>query len=190
MNYFDEKSRQVSPGTAVAFGISLSTRHDKAGELVEMLNFATMVAQVGYEDLVTSVFYDSNSCTCNFKLVDGLAHADEGAWAILDCAKKTITQFEWDGNIFHGAPLHAAEGEAGDVVVNDLTDEFDTRLAALQRANAPKSEQKAAIDVYERVRTARAICRALLGNNVADASVISVAIELGRASSSLETRPY
>ncbi|ARV18576.1 hypothetical protein AEP_01632 [Curvibacter sp. AEP1-3] len=187
MNYLDEKSRQVSPGTAVALGISLSTRHDKAGELVEMLNFATMVAQMGYEDLVTSVFYDSNSCTCNFELADGLTHADQGALAILHCAKQTITQFEWDGEIFHGAPLHAADGEASDAVVNDLTDEFDTRLAALQRANAPKSEQDAAIDVYERVRTARAICHALLGKDVADASVVSVAIELGRVSSSLKT---
>ncbi len=187
MNYFEEKSRQVSHGTVVAFGISLTTRHDKAGELVEMLNFATMVAQVGYEDLVTSVFYDSNSCTCNFELADGLAHADQGALVILHCAKQTITQFEWDGSIFHGAPMNAAEGESGDVVVNDLTDEFDTRLAALQRANAPKSEQKAAIDVYERMRTARAICHALLGNDVADSSVVSVAIELGRASSSLQT---
>ncbi len=43
--------------------------------------------------------------------------------------------------------------------INDLTDAFDTRLQALQKARAPAAEEEAAIKVYERVRTARAICQ-------------------------------
>lgn len=64
--------------------------------------------------------------------------------------------------------------------VNDLTDAFDTRLQAMQKARAPEVEQDAAIRVYERVRTARSICQALLPEGFADASVVTLAVELGR----------
>lgn len=65
--------------------------------------------------------------------------------------------------------------------VNDMTDVFDTRLLAMQRAQAPGSEVDAAIAVYERMRTARAICQALLPDGFTDASVVALAVELGRA---------
>lgn len=64
--------------------------------------------------------------------------------------------------------------------INNGTDAFDTRLQALQRFNAPQREQDAAIKVYERVRTARAICQALLPDGFGDASVVALAVELGR----------
>lgn len=68
--------------------------------------------------------------------------------------------------------------------VNDLTDAFDVRLQALQRSRAPSHEVDAAIRVYERVRTARAICQALLPAGAADASVVTLAVELGREAQS------
>lgn len=68
--------------------------------------------------------------------------------------------------------------------VNDLTDAFDIRLQAMQRRHAPMTEQDAAITVYERVRTARAICQALLPEGFAEASVVALAVELGRAAQS------
>lgn len=63
---------------------------------------------------------------------------------------------------------------------NDMTDAFDTRLAAMQKRRAPMPEQDAAVVVYERVRTARSICQALLPAAFTDASVVALAIELGR----------
>lgn len=68
--------------------------------------------------------------------------------------------------------------------INDLTDAFDTRLAAMQKGKAPRAEEDAAIAVYERVRTARAICQALLPVGFSEASVVALAIELGRAAQS------
>lgn len=55
----------------------------------------------------------------------------------------------------------------------DGTDEFDTRLQAMQRANAPRREEDAAIVAYERLRTARAIARSLL-DKPTNADVLAV----------------
>jgi hypothetical protein len=64
--------------------------------------------------------------------------------------------------------------------INDMTDAIDTRLQAMQRDRAPRAEEDAAITVYERVRTARSICEALLPGSYSDASVVALAGELGR----------
>jgi hypothetical protein len=63
-------------------------------------------------------------------------------------------------------------------MINDLTDAFDIRLQALQAARAPQVEQDASVAVYERVRTARAICQALLKDGYSDASVVALAVEI------------
>ena len=47
-------------------------------------------------------------------------------------------------------------------IVHDTTDSFDQRLDVLQAAHAPQVEIDAAIVVYERLRTAQAICHALV----------------------------
>jgi hypothetical protein len=60
----------------------------------------------------------------------------------------------------------------------DFTDEFDTRLQAMQRANAPKAETEAAIVAYERLRTARAIARSLL-EAPSNSDVLAVFAEIG-----------
>lgn len=65
--------------------------------------------------------------------------------------------------------------------INDMTDAFDTRLQSLQKHRAPEAEQDAAVKVYERVRTARSICQALLTPGFTDVSVVALAVELGRA---------
>lgn len=64
--------------------------------------------------------------------------------------------------------------------INDLTDAFDTRLQAMQRGRAPRAEEDAAITVYERMRTARSICEALLPGNYTEAAVVALTAELGR----------
>ena len=67
------------------------------------------------------------------------------------------------------------------------TDKFDARLKILQRA-APMYEQKAAIALYERLRTARAIAESLL-TEPSSADVVAVFCELcsdSRAAAVLE----
>lgn len=58
-------------------------------------------------------------------------------------------------------------------------DAFDAKLERLRQAGAPDVEITAAIAVYERVRTAKAIAQALLSAEVADAVVVSLAAEIG-----------
>lgn len=61
----------------------------------------------------------------------------------------------------------------------DLTDAFDTRLEALQRSGkTPRAEIDAAIAVYERLRSARAICQSLLGAEPPAAAVVAVLAEI------------
>lgn len=64
--------------------------------------------------------------------------------------------------------------------VNDLTDEFDRRLAAYEKQRVPDDEVNASITAYERVKTAKSICQALLSGSVTDEAVISLAVEIGR----------
>lgn len=71
--------------------------------------------------------------------------------------------------------------------INDGVDAFDRRLQVLQRSHAPQSEIDAARMVYERVRTARAICQSYLMDlsdpsaEPTEASVVALTVELGRA---------
>lgn len=59
----------------------------------------------------------------------------------------------------------------------DMTDEFDTRLKALQQFGVPAGEEEAAVLVYERLRTARAIARSLL-DKPSNSDVLAVFAEL------------
>ena len=102
MNYFDEKAAQISERALIAFGIPIETRYAKADELVEMLNFTKMVAQVGLEGLVVGLHYDSKSCSCSITLVENMQFSDPRADVIKDCALKTISQFFWFDECYHG----------------------------------------------------------------------------------------
>ena len=66
--------------------------------------------------------------------------------------------------------------------VNDGTDAFDARIKVMgegRGSNATQADIDAAITVYERVRTARAICQALLPESFSEASVVALAVEIG-----------
>lgn len=102
MSYFEEKSSQLSTGAIEAFGIDLLSRYARAGEIAEMLQFAELVAKQGHHSVVVSVFYDSNACLCTFTLVDGLDPLSNVGEAIKQCAIETISQFDWDGSVYHG----------------------------------------------------------------------------------------
>lgn len=45
--YFDEKSEQISPRNITAFGINIESRYGKSQELVELIEFAHLVAEAG-----------------------------------------------------------------------------------------------------------------------------------------------
>ena len=62
--------------------------------------------------------------------------------------------------------------------VNDMTDAFDTRLSAATKGRAPQDELDAWITVYERTRTARAICQALFPSGFDAATVAALASEI------------
>lgn len=59
-------------------------------------------------------------------------------------------------------------------IVNDTTDSFDQRLDELQASHAPQTEIDAATMVYERLRTAQAICQALVPGAYSETAVFSV----------------
>lgn len=63
--------------------------------------------------------------------------------------------------------------------VLDGTDAFDAKLERMRKAGAPIEEVDAAIAVYERVRTAKAIAQALLSESAGDALVVALACEIG-----------
>jgi hypothetical protein len=99
------RESNVSVDSLNAYGINISTRHGKAYELAEMLNFCVAIAKKELQSRVVSLFYDSNSCCCNFELCPSVEQFDEVADEILNTALETIGQFEWFGIIEHGAPM-------------------------------------------------------------------------------------
>lgn len=101
------RESSVSVDSLTAHGIVISTRHGKAYELAEMLNFCVAVAKQGLQNRVTSLFYDSNSCCCNFELCPSVEQYDDVAEELKAIAIETIGQFEWFGNVEHGVPLEA-----------------------------------------------------------------------------------
>ena len=56
--------------------------------------------------------------------------------------------------------------------VNDMTDAFDVRLAALRNGDTPEAEMQAAINIYERLRTAQSIVKALAPTNSNNAELL------------------
>jgi len=105
VDYFGEKTHQVSADSMTAFGISVMTRYGKADELVEMINFAKLAALEGLHTLVKEVFYDSQASLCTIELFDESLWLTAQGIALRSCAAKSIRQFQWDGVINHGLDL-------------------------------------------------------------------------------------
>ena len=93
---------QVNPGSCIAFGISLDSRHSKAWELAEMLQFADELAKADLHNYVKSVFYDSNADLCQFEFSEEVEEFSPEEDLIKEIALRTISQFEWHGSVGHG----------------------------------------------------------------------------------------
>lgn len=100
---FDEKAPQLSVDAITAFGIALTTRYGKCGEMVDMLNFAKEAAVAGVASCVQSLFYDSKSGVCAFELHVGID--PEAEELLRGIAKMTISQFMWPDGIIDGYSL-------------------------------------------------------------------------------------
>ncbi|ROM84907.1 hypothetical protein BK652_10030 [Pseudomonas brassicacearum] len=96
---------EVSVGSMIVHGIEICTRHGKAYELAEMINFCVAAAGAGLERRVKSVFYDSNSCCCTFELAESIGPYDDVDETLRELALNTISQFEWNSTIEHGQGL-------------------------------------------------------------------------------------
>lgn len=88
------------------FGIRVVSRHDLDHETKEMANFVEAARNRSLAPYVRSLFYDSNSCCCNFELADDVKEFSPMAEQLLEIALGTIGQFEWFGRIQHGKPLN------------------------------------------------------------------------------------
>lgn len=69
--------------------------------------------------------------------------------------------------------------------MDDLTDAFDVRLAALDAARRT-AERDAAILVYERLKTAGTIARAIWTQPATAGELVALASELGRVEASVQ----
>lgn len=100
---FEEKGHQISCGTIDAFGIELTTRYNKCEEMIQMLRFAQDAAACGGATFVKSLFYDSKASCCFFEFYQKID--TDASEILLDVAKGTISQFDWDGIIYFGNGL-------------------------------------------------------------------------------------
>lgn len=95
---FAEKSPQLSCSSLTAYGIELTTRYSKCSEMIEMLEFAELVAEAGAAAFVKCLFYDSKAGLCTFQWhgeIDPEAEAK-----LRECADRSLTQYQWvDGGI-------------------------------------------------------------------------------------------
>ena len=102
----EDRVRQLDTNILTAFGIRLVSRHANAHEMIELLEFALAAADANVNMFVAEAFYDSGSSCCHFRLLHS-ALASAGATAqqaLLSCAQRTISQFQWCERIHHGRP--------------------------------------------------------------------------------------
>lgn len=111
--WFEDKRTQIDVTGMHAFGIPISTRHGKARELAELLQFAEEAAKANVNSYVQAAHYDSNSDCCSFTLDRAVQQHSTIAEALLTAALKTITQFEWFGVVQHGRGAPPGLGAPG-----------------------------------------------------------------------------
>src|SRR5437879_3439244 len=95
VNYFEEKTSQIEPGVLTAFGMVISSRYNNAAELIELIEFARLVAEKKVTPYVKQAWYNSKASLCTIELDSSVHEGDAVADAILEAATETLTQFDW-----------------------------------------------------------------------------------------------
>lgn len=96
-----EDHNQTNIGTN--HSITMVSRDGIDVEEREMQNFADRAKEIGVDAFVQNMFYDSNSCCCQFNFSGDFHESDKIAQELLSIALETISQFEWFGSIQHGS---------------------------------------------------------------------------------------
>lgn len=90
---FSDKGHQVSPAAFDAFGIALSSRYGKCGEIIQLLQFAQTAAAGAVAHYVKEVTYDSKASICAFDLDGSVTKGSEIERELFAIAEKTISHF-------------------------------------------------------------------------------------------------
>ena len=107
-DYFGEKSQQIEPSVLDAFGVTISSRYGQSNELIEMMQFAEIIALKKVSHFVRGVAYDSKAYNCSIELDPSILEGDPVAEIILEAATETIGQFDWFGTVHHGGKTLAS----------------------------------------------------------------------------------
>lgn len=143
-------------------GFIAYSKHGVKHEEAELAAFVKAVRAKGVNQYLMEAFYDSRAGCCYFTLVKPELISPEALETIRRCALSTLAQFELEGKVHHGIPMQIAGEGVASQYVKDSISAFDARIAALRATAEPRAELLAAITVFERTRTARAICEAVL----------------------------
>lgn len=143
-------------------GFIAYSKHGLKHEEAELKAFIKAVRAKGVNQYLMEAFYDSKVGCCYFTLVNPELISPEALETIRRCALSTLAQFELGGQVHHGIPLQIASEGIDLNHVKDISSAFDARLASLRAAAEPRAEVIAAVTVFERTRTARAICESVL----------------------------
>ena len=67
----EEKATTVDPPSITAYGITISSRWGKASEIERLIRIARAIADARADEMVESIFLDSNYCSFTFVLSAG-----------------------------------------------------------------------------------------------------------------------
>lgn len=97
----DEKAHEIDVGTVHAWGLELTSRYAKAGEMAQMLNFAVLCHEFGVIQSVQSVFYDSKAGLCTVEVKPEVEEGSQTAEAIHVAAEGQLSQFQLFGRVYN-----------------------------------------------------------------------------------------
>jgi hypothetical protein len=102
-DYYEDKVQQLDTGALTAFGLPIHSRYANAGEIVELIEFASLLNDKKVTHYVKDAFYDSKAGHCTFELDPSVFEGDVVADAIFEAANETLTYFLWfDDNPNYG----------------------------------------------------------------------------------------
>ncbi|GMO43862.1 MAG: hypothetical protein Pg6C_05740 [Treponemataceae bacterium] len=93
--FWKEDTQQVSPSSFEAFGIHIESRYGRSNEIREMLDFAEKASEIGINNNISHLFFDSKAQTCFIETAEEKI-SDELNSKIQWAARRTLSQFQWN----------------------------------------------------------------------------------------------